>query len=232
MKRFTAPILVAALAGSLALSGCQELFTTSLAEPLARDEVPVPDSLSKDQAAEYAALVAANRDTELAQALMPAMAELVADNPGDAGVLGDAVTTAGIATGLEDAFMDAIDAIDIDTLIDDPDSVDPATFAGLLAGVSVDADAAAVFAALATADAAELDEAGVNAANYVVAAVALVIADVESQAGDLENLLDTDFSGYTAGPEATLAIDIINAAAAQWPDDDLISAMQSLFDIL
>jgi hypothetical protein len=238
MRRFVAPIsLLAALGAACALSGCQEAFTTSLAKSLARDSLPVPDTLTKDEAAEYAALVSENRDTALAQGLLPAMADLVADNPGDATVLGEAAVTAGFATGIEDGFMDALDAVDIDSLINDTASLssdDIAAIAAAVSGVSVSDDAVAIFTALASADASEMGDAGMNATNYAIAAVALIIADAEDQGIVLADAMENGFAStaYVSSGQTTLAKNLITAAAAQWPDDSMISAMQSLFDIL
>ncbi len=225
---------ILALSLAFSLAGCQQLFTTSLGESLTRSKPPVPSSLSATQAAAYAAQVTANRDVPLAKALMPAMAALVADNPTDPSILGDAIATAGIATGVEEAFMKALNVVSINNLTSASNLSASQTnaIAALLGAVSVTADTTAVFTALAGAPAAEMAAAGANATQYVVASIALVVADATATGQDVATLMNESppFSSYSASSGTqTLVTDLMNNASAQWPGDQFITGMQSMF---
>jgi hypothetical protein len=70
-----------ALAGALALglSGCQKLFTTSLAEGLARDGATIPSDLSAEEAADLVDQIRETGDVQLASDLVEALVEEIAD---------------------------------------------------------------------------------------------------------------------------------------------------------
>jgi hypothetical protein len=73
--RLAALALAAALA--LGLAGCQKLFTTSLAEGLARDGVSLPSELSVDQAADLVEEARASGDAELAGEIVSTLVDQV-----------------------------------------------------------------------------------------------------------------------------------------------------------
>ncbi|HET7838217.1 MAG TPA: hypothetical protein VFL04_00560 [Rectinemataceae bacterium] len=220
----------------LTLVGCQQLFTTSLGSSLARSKPPVPSSLTATQAATYAADVTANRDVPLATALMPAMADLVAANPANTDILSDAVATAGIATGVEEAFMKALNVVDISTLTSSSPNLDAtqtSELASLLGSVAVSPDTTSVFTALAAANPADMAASGANATQYVVASIALVVADAQSQGADVAALLQQSppfSSGYTPSLATdNLVTSLMTNASTQWPGDQFISGMQGMF---
>ena len=219
-------ILLAALA-ALSATGCQQLFTTSLGTGLARPGMPVPASLSAEQASAYAAEVAANRDQALAEALMPAMADLVAANPGNAAILGDAVATAGVATGIEDAFMEAIGTVGIDALLGG--SASTTVLAGILAGISVSADDIAVFTALNGSSPGAVAGEGVSATTYALAAAAIVVGGLGS--AGIELLMDANPANDPVIPNLAIAQALIADASGYgpWAGDPLIAALQILF---
>ena len=102
MKRIR--IIAAALAAlaALALTSCQDFFTSSLAGWAQRDP-SVPANLTAAQAMSIADQAVANRDTALAQALLPQMAGFLAGSP-SAALVAAAVDTAVLATGIDAAF--------------------------------------------------------------------------------------------------------------------------------
>lgn len=226
----------ALLALALAATGCQQLFTTSLAAWAERDDPPVPSSLSRSQAAEYAEQVVDNRDTGLAQALLPAMADLLADNPGDPSVLASAAATASVATGLDQAFATALSSVGIEALTSGaPTPEQVAALASALSSVEVGADAAAIFASLeavAPGDLPALADSGVTAGTFAIAAAAIIIASVPD--GSLGVLADGDPGNDPAIPPAAQASAsaLIALALAQWPADPLVTALQDLMTTL
>lgn len=229
-----APAALIALA--LSATGCQQLFTTSLAASLARDELPVPASLTKNQATDYATQVVDGRNTELAQAVLPAMADLLADNPGDPSVLASAAATAGVATGLDQAFATALSSVGIEALTSGtPTSEQIAALASALASVEVSANAASIFVSLETiapSDLPALADSGVTAGTFAIAAAAILIASVPD--ASIDELTDGDSGNDPAIPvEAQDSADaLIALALIQWPSDPLIAALQDLMTTL
>ena len=75
--------------------------------------------------------------------------------------------------------------------------------------------------------------AGVTAADYVMAALALLISDV-GDAATLSNLIQNDFSTYVPGPNDGLITNLISDASGYlpWASDPLLDAMTDLFDAL
>ncbi|MBL8967772.1 MAG: hypothetical protein JNG85_12265 [Spirochaetaceae bacterium] len=227
--RFLAVALTA-----LAVSGCQQMFTTSLASWATRPNPPVPKTLTQDQATMYAQEVVDNRDTAKAQALLPAMAALVAGNPGDEGALAAAALTAGVASGLDEAFAAVFQDVGLEALLSGSPTVDQiAAIAAALVSVEVGAEAGAIFSVLAGSSAAEvaaLAENGASAGTFAIAAAAILIAAVPDN--ELANLVDGNSGndGALTIPAAaqTDAANLISLAQAQWPSDPLIAALTGL----
>lgn len=226
MKRPFIPLAGAILALS---ASCQAFFTTSLATALAR-EPEVPSSLTADQAAAYAEQLAVNPSPALAQAAVPALADLVAADPTPQ-VVADASAIAVTATGLDSALTEALTTLDVDALIaGDPLSAeDSAALAATLATVVVTDDTTAIFEALAAADPAELAAAGVEDATvYVVAAAALAIADMEDQGVSVDEIISgTTSYSPSADLQDTLA-DLADGAVAMDPNSVFVGLLQGL----
>ena len=68
-----------------------------------------------------------------------------------------------------------------------------------------------------------------TAADYVMAASALLLSDVGTAAG-IDALIFS--STYAPGPNDALISALIADATAQWPGDDLLSAMSDLLNVL
>lgn len=226
-------ILALALAAAVffSLASCQEFFTSSWGGWAERD-ASVPSGLTADQAMDISDTALLNRDTDLARALLPQMAAFLAGSPSDA-LAAAAVDTAVLATGIDEAFGEALKTLGTD-VIEGGGSLSAAqidALAAILNSITVDADAVAVFTYLEGQSAADMAAAGVTAADYALAATALLIAEV-GDAATLSSLIDTDFAGFTPGANATLASDLIANASAQWPGDVLLDAMSDMFDAL
>ena len=167
MKRTRYIAIVAAVLAALTLASCQDFFTSSFASWAQRDP-SVPSGLTAAQAMDIADQAVANRDTALAQALLPQMAAFVGGSP-TAALVASAVDTAVLATGIDEAFGNAIATIGTSIIengtISGPDI---STVAALVASVSVDSDAFAVFDYINTVAGggpAELAAAGITAAD-------------------------------------------------------------------
>jgi len=233
MKRTRIFAAAAAVLAALTLASCQEFFTSSFASWAERD-ASVPDNLSAAQAMSIADQAVANCDTDLAQALLPQMADFV--NPPATPteeLIEAAVDTAVLASGIGEAFGEALATLGTD-VIEGGGSLTPAQIdilAALLDSVVITADSVAVFTYLVGQPVADMAAAGVTAADYVMAAVALLIFDV-GDAATLSTLIDNDFAGYVAGPNDALISALIGDASAQWPSDPLLDAMSDLLDAL
>jgi len=223
----TRPVTIAlAAAAVLGMASCQEFFTTSLGSWAERD-ASVPDGLTAAQAMSIAELAETNCDTELAQALLPQMADFLSGTPSDE-LVAAAVATAVLATGIDEAFGEALATIGMD-VIENGGSLSAEQIAALAAifeSVAANADAIAVFTYLDGQSAADMAAAGVTAADYVMAAAALLMED-QGDAATIALLLDGQ--PYTPGANDTLIQNLISDASGQWPGDPLLDAMQALF---
>ncbi|MCX7023314.1 MAG: hypothetical protein NT080_01675 [Spirochaetes bacterium] len=232
LATFAVPAMVATI---FLASSCQQFFTSSLGEFAARDSYDL-SGITQDQAIDLAAQAMDNRDTDLAGELLPEMAGFVADHPNDAALVASATQVAGLATGIDDAVMGALADIGLDALMDDP-AANAGVIASYLDGVTVNADALAIFTALEAADPAGLAAAGIGAGDYVNAALALVVSELGSAANVEAALATGTYPGGTpafqALPNVTLAADLIASALLVWPDDDILSGLSELFaDVL
>jgi hypothetical protein len=226
MKKTGIAAIVLAASAVLGLASCQEFFTSSLGKWAERD-ASVPDNLTAAQAMSIAEQAETNCDTELAQALLPQMADFLSGTPSDE-LVAAAVSTAVLATGIDEAFGDALATIGMDIIENGgaltADQIDD--LAAILESVAADTDAVDVFTYLGGQAAADMDAAGVTAADYVMAAAALLIED-QGDAATIAALIDG--GAYTPGANDALIQDLISDASTQWPDDPLLDALQALF---
>jgi hypothetical protein len=227
-----------ALVGILS-SGCQQMFTYSLAKPLAR-EPEVISSLDAAGAASVAAMVAASADVELAAAAVGALADLVAADPTNTAILADAAAVAVVASGLDQALTQAMTEIDVAGLMNDPSAIsssDIDTIAALVAGVAASdamGDSTAIFASLADAaasDPAALAASGIGAETLVMAAAVLTIAEMESQGVTLAEV-EADPSVFTAPALLTTQLgDLADLVASMDADNQFLAALQGFLPI-
>lgn len=233
MKRgTTTKVFAAVIVAALSLSSCQEFFTSSLGAWAGRT-ASVPDNLTASQALSIADTALENCDTDLAAALLPQLAAMATTGTPSAEIVEAAVDTAVLATGVSEAFGEALAVVGTD-VIEGDGSLTAAqidTLCALLASITVTTDALAVFTYLEGQSAATMAAAGVSAADYAMAAAALLIAEV-GDAATLSTYIQNNFTGYTKGANATTASALVSKASAQWPDDPLLDAMTSMFDAL
>ncbi|HOX11378.1 MAG TPA: hypothetical protein P5117_00040 [Spirochaetia bacterium] len=219
MKRTRYIAIVAAVLAALTLASCQDFFTSSFASWAQRDP-SVPSGLTADQAMSIADQAVANRDTALAQALLPQMAGLIATGTPPAALVASAVDTAVLASGIDDAFGTILTDIGIEALTDDP-TVYAAQIDTIISSIAVDVDSQAIFTALAAADPNVMAAAGATASDYATAAVALVLA--EAAANSIDFFSDSpDITTFTCYSTVEMLMD---NASATWPNDSIVDVL-------
>jgi hypothetical protein len=110
MRRYSVVLAFAVAIACAGLVGCQDLFTTSLASGLARDSLPIPTTLTTDQAADLAAQAKANDDAKLAGALVTSLVDQIETTTDpeekaklEATAAGAAVTASGASSTVTEA---------------------------------------------------------------------------------------------------------------------------------
>lgn len=220
MKRTRILAVIPAVLAALTLASCQDFFTSSFASWAQRDPT-VPSGLTAAQAMSIADQAVANRDSALARALLPQMAAFVGGSP-SAALVASAVDTAVLATGIDDAFASILLDIGIEAITDDPTAY-AAQINAIIAGITVDADALAIFTALAAADPADMAASGATASDYATAAAAMVLAEATANSIDL----------FTGTPDITTfscwaVVDtLIQSAGTQWPNDSIVDVLSA-----
>jgi hypothetical protein len=110
--RSLASVLLAAVFLAAALAGCQQFFTTSLAQSLARGSISLPSNLSPSDAAKLAAQAKANDDTKLANALVGNLVAQIGSNPAALASLGPSAASAAItASGMSSALTSMLSTL-------------------------------------------------------------------------------------------------------------------------
>ncbi len=226
--------LVAAMAVALAVAtSCQDFFTNSLGTFAARDKYDL-DKVTESQALDIASIAYANRDAALARALLPRMAELVADDADDPTLLVAALRVANLASGIDDAIADAMAEIGFAVLTGG--DLDPSyytTMTECLDTVTSNASTIAVytaFAALMATDEAALLAAGYNAGDAAYAALgsAAGLLDATQIGQALTGLVAPGaFTPAFATPAYT--DDIFKAANGLWSTDSVFLSLTGLF---
>lgn len=221
--------VAAAVSAALTLASCQDFFTSSFASWAQRDP-SVPSGLTADQAMSIADQAIVNCDTDLAQALLPQMADFLAGTPSD-DLVEAAVDTAVLASGIGEAFGETLAAVG--TSIIETGTIDPAdydTVAAILGSVAVSADGFDVFTYLATnyddavpADVTALEAMGITAEDLAFAAAALLVQQATVDGAALDTLIDGTAVLTTTDPDYLLAQDMLDLATALDPTNDLVS---------
>jgi hypothetical protein len=220
-------LLMAALLG-VGLSGCQKLFTTSIASSLARDTLSIPSNLSASDASDLAAQAKANNDTKLASALVESLVSQIAstsDSSAKTELQAAAVTAAIIASGTSSALTDVITDYEKDGSTPDAEALK-----SLLTTIQEGAAGTGVVDALLylnsstglSTDAAK--DAGIGATDYAIAAV-VIAASVIPAGSDPSTF---DYSTLSTEDQATIDVAktmILNASA-------LVEAGSSAADLL
>jgi hypothetical protein len=209
------PALAIVLAFALASSGCQQLFTTSLGAALARDEIPIPSTLSVTDAADLAAQAQANQDTKLATALVASLNDQIAgDVAANTGLAAAAASAAVVASNAGSSVLEALDSFMTGGT---PDS---ATISALVAEIQAGATADVITAlkyldpTTGIADSASVSGT-VGATDYAIAAIVLAASALPAgmDPTTLSDATTPTLSEFRADPDVVIALSIIDEAA-------------------
>ena len=200
---------------ALLLTGCQQLFTTSLAAAFARKSIPIPSNLSTSQAADLAAQAKTNQDTQLAAALVSSLNTEIAnttDPATQASLKQSAAESAVVASGAGSAVLTALSAFAGGTT---PSSSQVSSIVTQLqAGTTSGILTALAYLDPTTSNPAAVNTSAVNATDYVLAAA--VIAASALPAGvdpsTLSGSTTPTLAAYQGSSQVLQAKNIINAA--------------------
>jgi hypothetical protein len=235
MRRYAALSFLAASFLALCLTGCQQLFTTSLASFLARKDLPIPSTLSTADAATLAAQAKDNNDTKLAAALVSSLEAQIAatTDPAtkaslQATAAGAAVTASGAGTALS-GLLSAVAS-------GDTASISADTAASALAAIQAGATSSVVSALtyLDPTTGLSADQSGASASTYLLAAIVVASTAIPSGTTDPSSV---DTSSLSAEQQASLktASNLLEQAQALSSSDpstaSVLSAIGSQFSI-
>lgn len=228
-----AAILAAAVVlAAAALSGCQQLFTTSLAAPLARDTVTLPKTLTETQAADLAAQAKAEDDPKLAAAVVETLVAQIDDPAVQVELAAAAASAAVTASGAGAAAMDAIGEALNSGNLDNLDAV--ALLADIQAGATPDVIAALGFLDPDTGidDPAALTGTDLSPTDYLIAAIVIASSAIPAGSDPTDPDVQSAFNGT---PEAGITLNILNEALTMVEPGsqaaDLLNQFSSMFGI-
>jgi hypothetical protein len=172
MRKYPVLLALAVVLASAGLVACQDLFTTSLASSLARESLPIPPTLTTEQAADLAAQAKANDDAKLAGALVSSLVdqiETTTDPEEKAKLEATAAGAAVTASGASSTVTEAISSLSSGTEMSADEA--EALIDKLKAGATEDVVTALSYLDPATG----IDSAtsGLSATEYLVAAVVI-----------------------------------------------------------
>jgi len=225
---FAIAAFIAALLATTGLPGCQQLFTTSLAEPLARDSISLPDTLTSEQAADLAQQAQDSDNVALATALVDTLTNQITDPSTQTELAAAAASAAIVASGASDALLDAF----ADVLASgDTSTVDAAALlATIQAGSTADVLTALGYLE-ALSDPSSIEGTELNATDYVIAAI--IVAASALPAGT--DPVNDDLSGYTGSAQYTSAAAMVATALTMVDSgsasEDLLNNLASLLQI-
>jgi hypothetical protein len=219
----------AAVLAAVALSGCQQLFTNSLAAPLARNTVTLPKTLTATEAADLAAQAKAEDDPKLAAAVVATLVDQITDPATQTELAAAAASAAVTASGAGAAAMDALgEALDSGNL-DDLDA--KALLADIQAGATPDVIEALNYLA-DIGDPTAITGTDLSATDYLIAAVVIAANAMDPGDDPTDPVVQHDF-GLT--PEAGVAGAILlQARALVEPGsqvEDLLNQFSSMFGL-
>ncbi len=228
-----AAIAAAFLLGA-ALSGCQQLFTTSLAKPLARDKIALPDTLTTDQAADLAQQAEDNNAPSLAASVVETLVDQITDPAAQtelaAAAASAAITASGTSGAVLDAFATAMESGDMSGL----DAA--ALLATIQAGATADVVEALSYLdpGSGIADPTILEGTELSATDYLIAAV--VIAASGLPEGEDPTTMDAvEIAAFQSTPEYTAAIAILGQAGGMLDPGsagyDLLDQLSGMFQM-
>lgn len=230
MKRTRYIAIVAAVLAALTLASCQDFFTSSFASWAQRDP-SVPSGLTADQAMSIADQAVANRDTALAQALLPQMVGFLTGTPSDE-IIGAAVDTAVLASGIDEAFGEALTTLG--TAFIESGGVltleQKTALTAILSSVSVAADGLAVFEYIDLMPIADLENAGITAADCAMGAGALILAQAALEGISISDLLNGTYpTGGTTPDYLTPAENLLTTGGSLSGGGDIYTLIDGMF---
>jgi hypothetical protein len=222
----------AALFAAVALSGCQQLFTTSLAAPLARDTVTLPKTLTAAEAADLAAQAKDEADPKLAAAVVETLVDQITDPATQTELAAAAASAAVTASGAGAAAMEALGEALNSGNLDNLDAV--ALLADIQAGATPDVIAALGFLDPDTGivDPTALTGTDLSATDYLIAAIVIASSGIPAGSDPTDTGVQSVFSGT---PQAGIAANILNEALTMVEPgsqaEDLLNQFSSMFGI-
>jgi|GEM_PF-2485182 hypothetical protein len=207
-------VAVSAAVLAAALSGCQQLFTTSLATALARSSIPVPTNLTPSQAAALAAQAAANQDTTLAAALVSSLETEIAATTDPAtkqALQASAAGSAVVASGVGAAVTSLLSSLSSNS--GSLGTISQATVTNLMASVTAGATPGVV-AALSYLDPSSgipgTPPSSLTATDYAIAAIVVASSALPP---DPTTMTPAQVTTFQATPAAQSAQRILNQGA-------------------
>ena len=196
---------------ALLLSGCQQLFTTSLGSSLARTSYSIPTNLSTSQAADLAAQAKDDQDTKLASALLSSLNTEISntsDPATKAALEQSAAEAAVVASGAGTSVMTALSDFSNGSLT----SSDVSSFVPQLqAGATSEVLQALAYLSPSASPQATVDTSAVNVTDYVLAAAVIAANALPAGVTDPTALSGVALTTYRTN--AAQALDILNFAA-------------------
>jgi len=232
MRRFAIPAVI--LAASAAM-GCQQLFTTSLGEPLAREELSLPSTLSQAQAADLAAQAKANDDAKLAGALVSSLTAQVGGTVTEANapLAAAAASSAIVASGAAGTVMSALDSF-----IESGEAPTGADLAELVTSIQAGASAS-VLAAIGYLDTTggisdpSIVSGTLSATDYALGAIILAASALPDGVTDPSAMTSEQLATFQDSAEVQSASRIIAAAStiASEGAQDLLDQFAGMLEV-
>jgi hypothetical protein len=203
-----AAFLAALFALALSLSGCQKLFTTSLASSLARPSAPIAADIS---AADAATLInSPSTSQEELASLLAALNTQAEASDASTETKALAAEAAIGASGVSETVTSTLSSV-----VSDPSSVGASTANSLIASLQGGATPQVVTALERLGDKETLDTAkeSMSATELTVAAMILVADAVPAGTTDISTLSTEQTATLTASPQVAVAQALLAAAA-------------------
>ncbi|MDA8425009.1 MAG: hypothetical protein M0Z80_02635 [Treponema sp.] len=202
---------------ALLLTGCQQLFTTSLAAAFARKSIPIPSNLSTSQASDLAAQAKSTQDTQLAAALVSSLNTEIAGTTDPATLASlkqSAAEAAVVASNAGGTVMTALSAFASGTT---PSSSQISSIVTQLqAGTTASILTALAYLDPSTSNPAAVNVSAVNATDYVLAAAVIAASALPPgvDPSTLNGSTTPTLTAYQTSPQVVQANKIITAATS------------------
>jgi len=218
------PSVFAILVLSFPLMGCQKIFTTSLAEGLARDNYTISANISNDAAANII------DDPNTSSAVLSNLLAVLNDQAttGDSGAAALAAEAAVGASGVTTSLMPVL--TELAHTKTPPDAASTAT---ILSTLATGASPEVVEGLLRLSDPATLAAANLEPTDLVFAAALLAASALPDGVSNPADLSGTDLDNYRTSPAVQLAITLAGDASAGLAGTTLGSELaDSITDLL